>query len=96
MLLRTLFFALPLAVFCASVDAASNFNCDPNKSVCTCNVTVRGDCDAMKKNCESGKIDWCIPGTTRCACTLNSALVRGGQSLPQAKTLAPQTPAVRR
>lgn len=61
----------------SSVGAATatHFSCDSILKECSCNPDIDGDCDAMKINCEDGKIASCvtISDFRRCQCTMGRA-----------------------
>lgn len=68
-------------VMLPAADAATNFTCNVEKNVCSCDVNVPRDCDNMKKNCDGGQIGWC--NGTRCSCALEFTASPGGSTPPK-------------
>jgi hypothetical protein len=53
----------------AANSAPLGFTCD--NQLCSCDVNIAGDCDAMKKNCSNGTILTCV--RTKCECPVQRA-----------------------
>ena len=72
-----------------AASRGTNFSCDVAYKVCSCNVNIPGDCDAMKKNCKDGTIGECNPVKDQTICVCRMAIGvrdsgKAGQKKPSA------------